>query len=327
MILAARWRLRSRATVRLIFAESTDAVTATARSAVDELDAGIDDAGKSVRSTPLFVMPELGVERVTGPFLVAGTWVRTPLAQADRASALVLRRGMLFRSFVLSIALLASCQEQPKDSPVAGARVDASTGIAPASAAPPGVLAPAPEVSAPASAGGAASVSQLFAGAPGDGVTLSAAVPARVGDLWIQAPVGWSLNTSPDLGWELLSPDRKARLELESTGAGTPPEVPTDGLRPGRFLEEVQVEAASEGTIGRDSLPALIGGGSARIHGQKDRGRLYYFVVRTGGESDVKGLALIRAGASPAVEAGLMASIRSLGRADSYRRRNGGAVP
>ena len=66
--IANNWHLRSRISVGVIFASSLDAVEGTVSSTVDQLPLDIADAGRSVRSTPLFVMPELGVERSAGSF-------------------------------------------------------------------------------------------------------------------------------------------------------------------------------------------------------------------------------------------------------------------
>ena len=68
MAIARDWSLRSRGTVGVIFATSVDAVEGTVTSSVDTLPTSIENAGRSEQSTPLFVMPELGIERAEGAF-------------------------------------------------------------------------------------------------------------------------------------------------------------------------------------------------------------------------------------------------------------------
>lgn len=71
--MGAGWSLRTRATLGLFFISSVDRVTGTARSAVDQLPVDIAHAGEQVRSTPMFVMPEIGAEHVVGPLRLGAT--------------------------------------------------------------------------------------------------------------------------------------------------------------------------------------------------------------------------------------------------------------
>jgi hypothetical protein len=131
-------------------------------------------------------------------------------------------------------------------------------------------------------------------------------------NLWIQAPAGWSLVTDPSLGWQLTTPDNKAQLYLDEVDPGSALVPPADGLVPGYSLKETSMGPIQKGTFGEAALAGEWTSGTSRIADQKDAGKVHGFVIRTGEQKDVHGVALVRAGASAEQEAALVASIRSL---------------
>jgi hypothetical protein len=70
MPLGSDWRLQSRLTVGVLAAQSTDVLTGTAVAAGQSAPLGIDGAGQTVTSFPVFVLPELGVDHSVGPLRV-----------------------------------------------------------------------------------------------------------------------------------------------------------------------------------------------------------------------------------------------------------------
>jgi hypothetical protein len=64
--LGGRWALRPRVMAGVMFATSSDAITGQVATAQGEDRAGVDGAGRGVSSTPLFLMPDLGLSARLG---------------------------------------------------------------------------------------------------------------------------------------------------------------------------------------------------------------------------------------------------------------------
>ena len=131
----------------------------------------------------------------------------------------------------------------------------------------------------------------------------------------IQSPAGWTLVTEQDLGWQLITPDHKIQLQLSEVKPGAAVQVPHDGVFIGYTLKNVKANPMVTGTVGKFALPAQVIEATALIDGQKENGKVYAFLVQTGGKKDVEGIAMVRAGATAQQHDGLVAAIRSLRRA------------
>lgn len=203
---------------------------------------------------------------------------------------------------LISLVVLSACNTSSSSSGTAP-----STQVATASAAPPTGATSAHEPVA-------ARPSGKFSGPPDMTVKLQSAVPAKIGNLMIQAPLGWTLITATDLGWQLITPDHKVQLQIEEVDAGSALPEPKDGTFIGYVLKNVKAAPPAPTTIGKFALPANAGAATARIDNQKEDGQVYFFQLQTGGKRDVRGIALLRAGTTPEQEQGLVAAIRSLRR-------------
>jgi hypothetical protein len=155
----------------------------------------------------------------------------------------------------------------------------------------------------------------LFSGEPDPEVKLVKGFGQFEGTrLLIRKPVGWELTTDRTLGFLLSKPDGSAKLFVGEQKAGSTLTAPPQELLVYTSARNVKAEPPAKGTIGQFAIPAQIGEGTAIIADEKERGKIYYFLLEMGGARDISLIAVLRAGATPDAEKALIAAIRSIKR-------------